>query len=97
MDRFHIERVPEDEGDFLLGTQIGEPIPRERALHADHQPLSVRCNEFQEPFWSRWDIPLNDRLALCAEDADVHGLCMEIDTTIERVLLSIESHQVSSL
>ena len=97
MDGFHVERVPEDERDILIGTQIGEPVPRKSALDADHQPLPIRRDQLQEPFRSRWDVPLDDRLALRAENADLHRPGMEIDTAVERVLLSVESNQASSL
>ena len=41
MDRFHIERMAQDEGNPLLGTQIGEPIPDEHAFDGHGHILPV--------------------------------------------------------
>ena len=56
-----------------------------------------RLNQLQEPFRSRQDVPLEDELAVCAEDADIHRPGKEIDTTVERVLLSVELISLSCL
>jgi len=38
----HVERMPEHEVDPLVGAQIGQPVPGEHALNADHQiPLAI--------------------------------------------------------
>ncbi len=78
---FFLQDVVENSWDILLGTQIGKPVPREHALDSDHQSPPIRCNQLQEPFRSRWDVPLDDRLALGTENADIHCPGMEIDTS----------------
>ena len=53
VDGLHVQGVAEDEGDPLLGAQIGEPVPREDALHGHHQVLAVRSDGGEEvrPAW----------------------------------------------
>jgi len=44
----HVQGVTEDEIDLLVGTQVGEPVPGEHALDADHQVVTVRLDQAQE-------------------------------------------------
>ena len=37
MDRFHVERVAQDEGNTFLGAEVGEPVPGEDAFDADDE------------------------------------------------------------
>jgi len=39
---------------------------------------------------------VQQRCTSLVEDAQVHGAGVEIDTTVKRVLLGVESHEVSS-
>ncbi len=48
MDRFHVERVPENEGDALLVAQIRKPVPGEDALDGHDEVIAVRCDEIEE-------------------------------------------------
>jgi hypothetical protein len=41
-------------------------------------------------------MPVEKDLPILAQDTDVHGAGMEVDTTIKLVLLGVESHEVSS-
>jgi len=40
--------VTEHEGDLLLGTEVGQPVPAEQALDRDHQPVAERSERLQE-------------------------------------------------
>ena len=60
VDRLHIEGVTEDEGDLLARAQVGEPVPAEDALDANHEALAVGPGRLEEgsrlgahPLWSR--------------------------------------------
>ncbi len=37
--------MAEDEWDFMLGTEIGDPIPGKDALHGDYQ---IGCGEWRD-------------------------------------------------
>jgi hypothetical protein len=50
MNGLHVEGVAENEGNVVLGTQIGQPVPGEHALDAHDQVLpAVQSNRVQEP------------------------------------------------
>jgi hypothetical protein len=48
MDSLHIEGMAQDEGNPLLGTEIGEPIPDEHAFDGDDDILPVGFNGLEE-------------------------------------------------
>jgi len=48
VDGFHVERVPQDEGDALAGAQIGQPVPGEDALHGHDDVLAVGGDSDEE-------------------------------------------------
>ena len=47
-DGFHIEGVAEDEGDALVGAEIGQPVPAEDALGTDDQVVAVGSDGLEE-------------------------------------------------
>lgn len=96
MDRLHVERVSEDEGDPFLGAEVGKPVPGEDALDGHHDILTVRSDDAQEMLWGGEAIAIDAHLALRVEDADVHPPGVQIDATVVSVLGGVEPHPVSS-
>ena len=88
--------MAEDEVDLLLGTQIGQPIPGEHALAADHQAAAVGFDQAQDGIRFGWNVLVDDHLAGRIEDADVHGVGMQVDAAVEMVLLRVEFHGAGS-
>jgi hypothetical protein len=39
---------------------------------------------------------VHKRFSIVAQDADIHGASMQVDTTVKLVLLGVEAHEVSS-
>jgi hypothetical protein len=94
---FHIKGMAEDKGDFLLGAEIGEPVPGEDALDGDGHVLSVRRDGFEEQLRTARHIAVQENLAVSIQDTDVHRSGMQIDPAVVSVLLSVEFHlEVSS-
>ena len=58
VDGFHIQGMAEDERDVLRRAQIGEPLPEEDALHADHHLVAVGGDGLQERLRGRAEIAL---------------------------------------
>jgi hypothetical protein len=52
VDGFHLEGVSQDEGNALLSTQVGEPIPGEDTFHGHHEPLTIGGDSPEEGFGS---------------------------------------------
>jgi hypothetical protein len=92
MDGFHRQGVAQDERDPLRGAEIREPIPREHALRRDDQIVSVRGNDLEERLRGRLHVAMHEHLAGRVQDADVHGLHVEIDSAIVPMLPVVESH-----
>ena len=96
MDRLHIEGVTEDEGDVLFGTEVGKPVPGEHALDCDDKVISIGFDNAKEPIGPRRQVPMDQDLSVLVEDTEVQRPGVEIDTAVELMLVSIETHKVSS-
>jgi hypothetical protein len=96
MDGFHVEGVAQDEGNPLLGAEVGQPVPGEDTFDADDEILPVRRNRLEKRLGCRFHIAVQHDLAVLIQDAEVHGAGVQVDATIKLVLLGVESHEVSS-
>ena len=76
--------------------EIGEPVPGEHALGRDDEIVAVRRDGLEEGRRRRRHVPVHEHLAGAVEDADVHGLHVQIDPAIVTVLPVVESHRSSS-
>ena len=92
MDGFHIESVPEDEGDIHISAKISEPIPGEEAFDANDDIAAKWLDGGEELIRIGFDVLFKTDLAGLIEDAEKHGAGMEINTAIKEVLLGVESH-----
>jgi hypothetical protein len=92
MDGFHVEGVTEDKGDVFLCAEIGDPVPGEDAFNRYNDIFSISFGGFKEDLWIRSDIALKDDVSLLVDDAEVHGLCMKIDSAVILVLFGVEIH-----
>ena len=96
VDGLHVERVAEDEGDALLGAEVGQPVPGEGALDRDDEVLAEGGDCGEEGLWLRADVSVQEHLALLVDNADVHRLRVQIDPAVVLVRIGVESHWVSS-
>jgi hypothetical protein len=92
MNGFHIESMSQDKGDMFLGTEIGDPVPGEDALNGYNDVFSKSFDGFKKDLGAGSDVALEDDAPFLVEDAEVHGLCMEINSAVVLVLLSVEIH-----
>lgn len=93
---FHVKGMAQDEGDAMLGTEIGDPIPGEHAFHGNDNVLSERLDDLEEDFAIGFDISVQEDLSGFIEDAQVHFFGMKVDSAIKFVLFGVKSHLVSS-
>jgi hypothetical protein len=96
VDGLHRESVTQDESNPLLGAAIGEPIPGEDTFYCHDEPLAVWSNGLEKRFRGGFHIAVHKNFAIMAQDADVHGAGMQVDTTVNGVWLGVESPEVSS-
>ena len=95
VDRLHIEGVAEDEGDLLVGAQVGDPVPGEDALDGDDEIVAVRGDRSQKLLRARAELLVDEHLAGLVEDAHVQAPGVQIDAAVVTVLLRVESHRFS--
>ena len=96
MDSFHGQCVAEHEGDAFGCADIGQPVPREHALGRHGQISAIWPDDLKEGGWRRRDVAVHEHLAGAVENTDVHGLYVQIDPAVVRVLSVVESHRSSS-
>ena len=92
MDRFHVKSVAEHEGDVVQGAQVGDPVPGEHALDADHQSLAKGRQGAEQRLRPARQIAIADHRAGVVQDAHMHRPGVQVDATIEAVLLCVQSH-----
>ena len=93
VDRLEVERVAQDEGDALGGAQVGQPVPGEQALAADHQAVAVRGQGRQESVGLRRQGGFQGDRPGGVEDAQRQGPGVQVDAAVESVLAGVEPHR----
>jgi hypothetical protein len=96
VDRFHIQRVPEANGNLFLGTEVGEPVSGQETCDHDDQILPIGCNGLAPRLWTGFHVAMQEDLAVLAEATHVHATSMQINAAIRVVLFGVESPEVSS-
>jgi len=86
VDRFHVERVTEHEGDPLTGTEIGEPIPAEDALAAHDEIRTVGLERAKQGLGLTAQPFVQTHFALGIQDAQVERASMKVDATVVSML-----------
>jgi hypothetical protein len=92
VDGLHVEGMTEDELDPLPSAEIGEPVPGEHALDGDDEVVTVGRDGLYKGLRMTPHVLVQEDLALPVEDAQVHGLGMQIDPAVVGVRLGVESH-----
>jgi len=84
--------VAEDEGDLFLLAEVGEPVPGEQARAGDGHVLAEGGEGVADGLGGGSDVAAEGDGAGGVEDADGQGPGVQVDATIESVLLIVESH-----
>jgi len=92
MDGLHVEGVAKDELDLFSLAQIRQPIPGEDALDGDDEIVPVGLNRIQEILWSASHVLVKKCPAFSIENAEVHGLGVQIDPAVVVMCIGVESH-----
>jgi hypothetical protein len=82
VNRFHGERVTQDEFDPFGRADVGEPTPGEHAFRRHDEIVAVRPDRLEERLGTRFDVAVYEHLAHGVENADVHRLDVEIDAAV---------------
>ena len=92
MDGLHIEGMTQDKRDPVVRTEVSQPVPGKQAFGREDDLLTVRSDGLEQRLRGGGHVPVQQRFPSLVEDAQVHGAGVEIDPTIKRVLLGVESH-----
>jgi len=92
VDGLPVERVTENELDAFAPTQVGDPVPGEHALDADDEIIAVGCDGFEEVLGSRTKVLVEPDLRFPVKDAEIHGLCVQVDPAVVLVGVDVELH-----
>jgi hypothetical protein len=84
--------MAENEGNALFNTEIGDPVPGEHTLYSDHDVLLEGGDDTKKGFRVGIDILMNPDVAPGIHDTDEHFFGMQVDSTIEFVLLGVKFH-----
>jgi len=87
--------VPQHKRDLLLPAQVRQPVPRKQALARHREPLAIRLDELQKPPRSSRQIHMLPSPTVRRDHAHVHGSCVQINATVERMRRLIEPHHRS--
>jgi len=93
----HVESVSEDEGDPFFFAEISEPVPGEHAFDGDNDVFAVCFDSLEEGIGLSVDVLVEQDVPVLVEDTEIHGPGVKVDTAVEFMLLSVESHEASSL
>ena len=93
----HIERMARDEGNPLLGAEVGQPVPGEETFERDNEALTIGCNGLEERFRGGFHGAVPQDVPVMVHETDVHGAGLQVDTAVKLVLvLGGEAPEVSS-
>jgi hypothetical protein len=85
--------VTQNEGDALLGAEVGQPVPAEQTLDVHDQIVTVRSDDLEETIAVAFEVAVDQGFLRLVQDADVHRSGVQVDTAVVAVLPSVESHR----
>jgi len=63
---------------------------------AHDQSVPIGRNGLEEGFRSGFHIAVQQEFTIVAQDTDIHGAGMQVDTAVKWMRMGVESHEVSS-
>ena len=94
VDELHVQRVAQREGDGLVLTQIGEPVPGEHALAADDDALAKGSDGLEEDIRIGGEIFGEDGVAVGVKDVREHASGVQINAAVECVGRVVHMHGI---
>jgi hypothetical protein len=85
-------KAAQHEGDALGGAQVGQPVPGEHALDADHQAVAERGDGGAEGVGGGRQVGVEGGAAVGVENVEVKGPGVQVAAAVESVRLGVEAH-----
>ena len=92
VDGPHIEGVAKDEGDVVLGAEVGEPVPVEDALGTDDEIFPERLDGLEEDLAVAGKVPMEQDVAFGVLNAQIQGAGMQVDPAVMLMLAGEKVH-----
>jgi hypothetical protein len=84
--------MAEDEGDLVLGTEVGKPVPVEDAFRRYDQVVTEGLNGLEEASTVAGEVLVEQNVALGVQNAQIKGAGVKIDPAVMLMLSGIEAH-----
>ena len=88
--------MTQHEGNTLLCTQVGQPVPSEETCNRHHQAVTRGRNGLEKRLRSGFPVAVHQDVPGIVHDTDVHAPGMQVDPAVKWVLRGVESPEVSS-
>ncbi len=88
--------MPEDKWNVFLFAKVSQPIPGEHAFGTNNNIVTVWLYGPEEGFGVGFYVSVQDNLTSVIEDAQIHFVGVQVDTTVEIVLFGVKSHEKAS-
>jgi hypothetical protein len=92
VDQPHVQGVPEHERNLLRPAQISDPVPGKQTFDRHDDVRPKRGQRIEQQLFVRRDLRLQDDAARLVDDADGQKSGVQIDATVELMLLGVETH-----
>jgi len=96
MDGTHVQGMAQDEVYMFSFTQIRQPVPGKHTLDTDNKIVPIRLDGMKKSVRTGSDIFVKDDLSILTQDAEIHIVCMQIDSTVKIVLFDVKLHEKAS-
>ncbi len=91
MDGLHGKGMTKHKRDPVVSTEVCQPVPGKHACGREDDLIAGGSDGLEQRLRGGWPVTVQQRCPGLVEDAQVHGAGVEIDPTIKRVLLGVES------
>jgi hypothetical protein len=96
VERFPLERVPQDKRNPCLGPPVSQPGPGEETFNRDHPRFTRGGNRLEQRRRAGGQLARHHDLTVVVQNPDAHGASMPGDAAVKLVRLGVESPEVSS-
>jgi hypothetical protein len=89
--------MAEHTGNAFSRPESSQPVPSEETRDRHGHMVALGCQRFQARLGSGLPVAVHEDVSIMAQEADGHAAGMQVDTTIQRMLVGVESQRVSSV
>jgi hypothetical protein len=96
MDGFHVEGMPQHDGNTLLSTESSQPVPGAETFDRHNSAVTLGRHGLETRFRSGVQVAVHKDFPVTVHDTAVQAPGMQVNTAGTWVLVGVEAHEVSS-